>query len=146
MSGTKPSMVVIDSSALVALLVDGGDLGEWVSTAAADSVITGPQLLPFEVANILRRQQLAGTIDHTTATLAHADLVALPLKLWPYTLLAERVWTLCDRVTAYDASYLALAELVDAPVITLDQRLARAHGLPCPVLLPPAHLFNSAGT
>jgi predicted nucleic acid-binding protein len=137
-------MVVLDSSALVALLVDSGELGEWVSSAVDGSTITGPQLLPFEVANILRRQQLAEAIDHTTATLAHADLVALPLKLWPHTLLADRVWALRDRVTAYDASYLALAELVGGPVITLDRRLGHTHGLPCPVLLPPARLLSDA--
>jgi hypothetical protein len=46
--------------------------------------MTGPQLLAFETANILRRQQRAGEIDASAATLAHANLLALPLRLWPY--------------------------------------------------------------
>lgn len=138
MSDPDRAMVVLDSSALVALLVDGGKLGDWVAGQVADAVITGPQLLPFEVANILRRQQLAGQIDATTATLAHGDLTALPLNLWPYSVLAERVWELRDRATAYDASYVALAEIVGGSVVTLDQRLGRAHGLRCEVVVPPA--------
>jgi predicted nucleic acid-binding protein len=135
-------MVVLDSSALVALLVDAGQLGDWVAETVADTVITGPQLLPFEVANVLRRHQLAGKIDRSIATLAHADLVALPLKLWPYSVLADRIWELRDQVTAYDASYVALAELVGCPVITLDRRLGHAHGLACHIVLPPPALFQ----
>jgi predicted nucleic acid-binding protein len=77
-------MVVLDSSTLVALLTDGGQLGDWVADAIAGAVMTGPQLLAFETANILRRQQRAGEIDASAATLAHANLLALPLRLWPY--------------------------------------------------------------
>jgi predicted nucleic acid-binding protein len=137
-------MIVLDSSAMVALLVDGGQLGDWVAETVADAVITGPQLLPFEVANVLCRQQLSGEIDATTATLAHADLVELPLKLWPYSVLAERAWPLRDRLTVYDASYVALADLIGASMVTLDQRLARAHGLPCKVVVPPAAILTAS--
>jgi predicted nucleic acid-binding protein len=129
--------VVLDSSALAALLVDGGELGEWVAANVAGTVIAGPHLLVFETANVVRRQLLAGAIDHSTASLAHIDLVALPLRLWPYSVLAERVWELRESLSAYDASYVALAELLGGPVVTLDRRLARAHGPRCPVVVPP---------
>lgn len=143
MSTARP-MVVLDSSALVALLVDGGELGDWVTGQVAGHTITGPQLLPFEVSNILRRQQLAEKIDHSQATLAHANLVALQLKLWPYSVLADRVWELRDRVTAHDASYVALAEIVGASLVTLDRRLGSAHGLRCEITVPPVRLESPA--
>ena len=63
---------------------------------------------------------------------------ALPVQLWPYLPLAERAWALRENVTAYDASYVALAELLATSLITLDARLGRADGPRCPVLLPPS--------
>lgn len=137
MSESARHAVVFDSSALVALLLDGGEVGEWVAAAATDAALAAPHLALFEAANIMRRQQLRGEIDATAATLAHRDLLALPLQLWPYALLAERVWRLRENVTVYDAAYVALAELLDAPVVTLDARLGRAPDVACPVRLPP---------
>lgn len=134
---TVPRLVVLDSSALVALLTDAGDLGDWVEQSIAGAALTAPQLVLFECANIVRRQELSGEIDASAATLAHADLLALPLQLWPYSLLAERAWQLRQHVSIYDAAYVALAELIGAPVVTLDRRLGRAHGLRCTVRLPP---------
>jgi predicted nucleic acid-binding protein len=74
-----------------------------------------------------------GHLSRSEATLAHADLIALPLDLWPYAPLAERVWELRENLTSYDASYVALAELLDAALITLDVRLANAPGPRCPI-------------
>lgn len=128
---------MLDSSALVALLVDGGATGDWVAGATTGAVIAAPHLAPFEAANILRRQRLRGELDATAAALGHDDLLALPLQLWPYGLLAERAWQLRENVTVYDAAYVALAESLDAPLITLDGRLARAPEVPCLVRLPP---------
>ncbi len=125
---------MIDSSALVALLADAGPAGAWVAEAIAAATLAAPSVAPFEAANILRRQAAAGAIDHTQATLAHADLIALPIELWPYAPLAERAWELRRNVTIYDAAYVALAELLAAAVVTLDARLARAPGPRCPVL------------
>lgn len=134
---------MIDSSALVALLADAGPAGTWVAEAIAGATLAAPSLAPFEAANILRRQAAAGAIDHTQATLAHADLVALPIELWPYAPLADRAWELRQNATIYDATYLALAELVAATVVTLDSRLARAPGPSCPIL---AYAATGSGT
>lgn len=71
--------------------------------------------MPFEVSNILRRHALAGVLAPTAATLAHTDLIALPVDLYPYAALADRVWELRDNVTCYDASYAAFADLLAAP-------------------------------
>jgi predicted nucleic acid-binding protein len=132
---TEPARtVVIDASALVALLADAGAAGTWVAETIAGASLAAPGLALFEAANILRRQAAAGAIDPTQATLAHADLVALPIELWPYPALADRAWELRHNATIYDAAYLALAELLAAAVVTLDSRLARAPGPRCPVL------------
>jgi predicted nucleic acid-binding protein len=127
-------LLVIDSSALVALLGDVGPEGAWVADAIAGSPLAAPELALFEAADVFRRQALAGIVDQSHATLAHADLVALPLQLWPYSAVAERAWQLRENVTSYDASYIALAELLRTSLVTLDSRLARAPGARCPVL------------
>jgi predicted nucleic acid-binding protein len=128
--------LVIDASVLVAALVDGGSDGDWDAAVLADQELVAPHLMPIEGANILRRAALAGDITHDVASLAHADLLDLRVELWPYALLAERCWELRDNVTIHDASYVALAELLDAPLATLDQRLAGAPGPRCRVTTP----------
>jgi predicted nucleic acid-binding protein len=125
--------MVLDSSAAVALLADAGPAGEWVATTTASAVLSAPALLPFEVANILRRHAVAGLLDASAATLSHLDRVALPIDLYPYEVVAERVWELRANITASDAAHVALAELLDATLVTLDGRLSRAPGLRCDV-------------
>jgi predicted nucleic acid-binding protein len=93
--------------------------------------------MPVEVANLLRRAALTGEVSDDVAGLAHADLLALPVDLFPYELVAERVWELRGAVTAYDGWYVAVAESLDAPLATLDGRLARAPGPRCRFLGPP---------
>lgn len=137
---TSPSQprFVLDASAAVALLVDDGPAGRWVDATIRGATLLAPELMPFEVSNILRRHALAGVLDASDATLAHTDLVALPIDLYPYAALAERVWELRANVTAYDASYVALAELVAAPLVTLDAKLAGATGPTCKILTYPS--------
>lgn len=94
--------------------------------------------MPVEVANILRRTVLAGDLSVEVATLAHNDLLALRVHLYPYEPFAPRVWELRENVTAYDAWYVALAEQLDVDMATLDARLARASGPRCAFETPPA--------
>ncbi len=131
--------LVLDASALVALLGDAGPAGSWVSASTSGTALAVPDLALFEAANIFRRQMLSGRLDSTQATLVHADLVALPLQLWPYGPLSERAWELRHNLTIYDAAYVALAELLGTSLITLDAKLGNAPGLHCPVLaFPPS--------
>lgn len=123
----------MDASAVVAMLADVGPAGEWSTAQATGAYLAAPDLMPYEAANILRRHVHAGILDASAATLAHADLTALPLHVWPYAPLAERAWALRDNLTIYDAAYVALAELLGVPLVTLDSGLARAPGLQCPV-------------
>jgi predicted nucleic acid-binding protein len=129
-------LIVVDASALVALLVDAGETGEAVASAIAGHELHSPDLALAETANVLRRQELAGRLQPVEATLAHADLLELPLRTWPYAALAERSWQLRGSLTAYDASYVTVAELLGAPLLTLDSRLSRAPGPRCHFLVP----------
>jgi predicted nucleic acid-binding protein len=126
-----PGRLVVDSSALVASLADAGDAGRWVTDTVTGADLAVPQSAPFEVASILRRHALDGHLSPIEATLAHADLIVLPVELWPYAPLAERVWELRENITSYDASYVALAELLDTTLVTIDGRLAKAPGPRC---------------
>jgi predicted nucleic acid-binding protein len=130
-------MVVVDASAVVMLLADATGVGTWVASQMTDRRVAAPSLMPYEVANSLRRRALAGHLDAATAATAHADLLSLQLDIWPHSRLAERAWELRGAVSYYDATYIALAELLDAPFVTLDRRLARAPGPKCAFLTPP---------
>jgi predicted nucleic acid-binding protein len=128
--------VVCDASALVALLVDGGSDGRWATTELVGADLIAPALVEFEVANILRRHELAGLVSPDYAAQAHADLQDLAIELWPYELLASRAWRLRENLSIYDAAYVAVAEATSAILVTLDRRIARAPGVQCPVATP----------
>ena len=128
--------LVLDASALVALLIDAGGDGEWVASTIGSAQIAAPELALFETANVLRRRQLTGDLEPVEATLAHSDLLTLPLQLWPYAAISERAWELRGSLSIYDASYVALAELLNASLVTLDVAIAGANGPRRPVLTP----------
>lgn len=129
--------LVCDASAIVTVLLDSGDGGDWLARRLAAAEVCAPALLPFECANVIRRHELAGLISSDQAAQAHADLLDLPVDLFPYEVLAQRVWQLRGNLTSYDAAYVALAEALDAPLITLDRRIASAPGIACRVEVPP---------
>jgi predicted nucleic acid-binding protein len=87
-----------------------------------------PHLLDVEVAQVIRRYAAKGEIDSEPGSAALADLTDLPMHRYPHDFLLPRVWDLRDNLTAYDAVYVALAEALDAPLLTCDQRLAAAAG------------------
>jgi predicted nucleic acid-binding protein len=125
--------VVCDASALVALLLDAGPDGRWSAQALAGSELAAPSLVGFETANIVRRHELAGLISPDQAAQAHTDLLDLAIEHWPHELLAARAWQLRLNLSIYDASYVALAELLGATLVTLDRRIGRAPGLRCAI-------------
>jgi predicted nucleic acid-binding protein len=130
--------IVCDASALVALLLDSGSDGRWVTETVAGADLAAPSLVGFESANIIRRHELAGIISADQAAQAHADLLDLGIELWPFELLAVRMWGLRHNLSSYDASYVALAELIGATLVTLDGRISGAPEMRCVIAVPPA--------
>ena len=120
--------VVVDASALLILLIDPGHPGEQVAAALQESDLHAPDLLPYEVSNVLRRHRIAGRLSPTEAALAHQAMRRLPIELWPHEIIGDRTWDLTGSLTAYDAAYVALAERLDALLVTADARLVRACG------------------
>ena len=128
--------LVVDASVVVAALVDTGAVGTWAEQILASGPIVAPHLLHVEVASALRRATAARVISDDIATLALEDLLDLSIALRPFADQADRIWALRATVTPYDASYVALAEALDAPLATLDRRLVRAPGPTCAFVRP----------
>ena len=126
----------MDSSVLVAALVDAGPNGAWAEEILASGALHAPELAPVEVMNILRRLEQARQITTAEANAAQDDLMQLNLELFSYDPFADRIWELRYTITSYDAWYVALAEALRLPLATLDKRLSRAKGPVCNFLTP----------
>jgi predicted nucleic acid-binding protein len=85
--------------------------------------------MDLEVLHALRRQALRGILSPRRGTEALEDLASIMFARYPHTSLMQRIWELKANVTPYDAAYVALAEALDAPLVTMDARLAQAPGL-----------------
>lgn len=129
---------VVDASAVVAALTDNEQVGDWARTELERGGLAAPHLMPVETANLLRHGVLRGRLPPDSASLAHDDLLRLSVSLFPYEPLARRIWELRDNLTAYDAWYVALAEALDIPLVTLDRRMAGAAGAKCEFRMPPS--------
>ena len=123
-------MVVIDASAVAEILLRT-TRGREVSNQLLreGSEIWTPHLLDLEVLQVLRRHTRRGALTAEEARAAVADLAEFPVRRHRHDLLLERVWSLRENATAYDATYLALAEALDAPLLTCDRALARVPGV-----------------
>ena len=86
--------------------------------------LSAPHLLDAEVAQVLRRYVRTSVITPQRGAEALQDLADMPLERYPHYPFLERIWQLRDNLTAYDAAYLALAEALDATLLTRDQALA----------------------
>jgi predicted nucleic acid-binding protein len=122
-------VIVVDASALLEALL---------RTPVADAVVErlfapretlhAPHLIDVEVAQVIRRYAATGKIEDGRGREALIDLADLRLVRYPHDLLLPRIWELRDNFSAYDAAYVALAEALDAPLVTRDRRLAAAAG------------------
>jgi len=128
--------VVVDSSVLVAALVDTGPNGTWAEEVVSTGSLHAPELARGEAANILRRLELAKQLTTPEANAAHEDLMQLDMQLFSFDPFADRIWELRHTVTSYDAWYVAVAEALGLPLATLDARLSRAKGVSCKFLIP----------
>jgi len=122
-------VIVVDASAVLETLL---------RTPAAAAVegrlfdsrqtLHAPHLIDVEVAQVVRRYAAAGELDAERGREAIADLADFPLLRYPHDLLLQRIWELRNNLTAYDAAYVALAEVLGAPLLTRDRRRAAAPG------------------
>lgn len=121
-------MAVVDASVLVSLLVDGEDgwAGTQVLRARTGRSLWAPHLVDAEVGHALRRLVAAGKVPGEDAAAALQDLTSLPLRRIAHSGLLDRAWHLRHTVSFYDGLYVALAERLDLPLLTLDGRLAKA--------------------
>ncbi len=126
-------MIVLDASVLVNIVGDDGGDGERARQAVAYEDLAAPELIDVEVASVLRRHWLAKTLSARRFAAALADLAELPIVRFPALPLLHRVYELRANVSAYDAVYVALAELLDCPLLTADRRLAAAPGTRCTI-------------
>lgn len=124
---------MVDASVIIDLLIDSGSTARALSDRMAATSLHAPDHLAVEVANVLRRRRNRGALSDGEAALALEGLWRLPLQLWSLELLAARTWQLGHNLSSYDAAYVALAERLDAPLLTADVRLAKASGPTCTI-------------
>ncbi|MCP9900679.1 type II toxin-antitoxin system VapC family toxin [Cyanobium sp. Cruz CV13-4-11] len=126
-------MIVADASAVVAALLNDGPARQSLSSQP----VHAPHLLDAEVLSVLRRLNLAGRLDQHLAEAMIEALAQLGIRRHGGTELLFRIWGLRGNLTAYDASYVALAESLACPLLSADRRLARAAGPLCAIHLVP---------
>jgi predicted nucleic acid-binding protein len=122
-------MIVIDASAILDVLLRTSVAKDVEARlSAAGQTIHAPYLLDVEVAQVIRRRAIFGNIDSKRGLAALSDLSSMPIRRYPHEFLLPRVWELRNNLTAYDAVYVALAEAIDAPLLTRDRRITNAAG------------------
>jgi predicted nucleic acid-binding protein len=132
-------MLVVDASCLYELVAATGRAGQIAARLAADTDQAAPHVIDVEVLGVVRAHTLAGRLDGTAAQQAIDDLRDWPGERFGHRLLLARAWELRASVRGWDAFYVALAEALDATLVTLDRRLARASGARCEIeaIVPP---------
>jgi predicted nucleic acid-binding protein len=126
-------MLVVDASVLFEIVVDTPDAEALRSRLEEDLDQAAPHLVDAEVLSVVQSQLRLGSLDLTAANQAIDDLREWPGERWSHRPLLERAWELRHNLRGYDALYVALAEALDAPLVTRDGRLAGAPGLRCAV-------------
>lgn len=122
-------MIVLDASAVIEWLLQS-PIGAKIERRifSRSESLHAPHLLDVEVAQVLRRYVRDKAITAERGREALEDLGDLALNRYPHDFLIPRIWELRATLTAYDAAYVALAELLDAPLLTCDGKIASAPG------------------
>ncbi|MGH3040909.1 MAG: type II toxin-antitoxin system VapC family toxin [Gaiellaceae bacterium] len=129
-------MIVIDASVLANVVGDDGQDGHRARGELRDVAdLSAPDLVDVETVSVLRKRWLAGTLSDQRFAAAVEDLEHLAFERVPVLRLMRRAYELRANVSAYDASYVALAELLGCELLTADQRLAKAPGPRCTIRL-----------
>ena len=128
-------MLVVDTSAVVAALVGRPPDRRLADRLGTDGDLHAPHLLDVELLHALRRLVRRGELTQERAADARADFAELAVVRYGHEPLADRTWELREGMTAYDATFVALAETLAVPLVTCDARLANAPGTPAMIEL-----------
>lgn len=120
------ALVVVDASAALNALLSGPSAADLSRRLAGEVELHAPHLIDIEVLHALRRMVRLGRLTEDRAADVRADLATLTLTRYPHEPLGDRIWELRASLTAYDAAYVALAELLGAVLVTCDAALAAA--------------------
>jgi predicted nucleic acid-binding protein len=130
-------MLVVDASVLFEVVTGTSRAETLRQQLVADVDQVAPHLIDAEVFGVIRTHHARGWLDTTAADQAVEDLRDWPGERMSHRPLLGRAWELRSSVRGYDALYVALAEAMDAALLTTDARLARAPGPRCPIVVPP---------
>jgi predicted nucleic acid-binding protein len=128
-------VIVVDASVVVDYLLIAQAEIELAELVNSEDLLVAPQSIDLEILNALRRASHQGRPARNAATAAFANFGQLRIFRYPLSPLLQRIWKLRDSITAYDAAYVALAELLAMPLYTRDRRLARSHGHSARIIL-----------
>ncbi|MGP4110025.1 type II toxin-antitoxin system VapC family toxin [Streptomyces sp. 4N509B] len=126
-------MIVVDAGAVVHLVADAGPIGEAVRKRAESERLVAPYLLDVEVASALRGRHRGGKLSDAELDAAWDLFSQLPVRRMEHMPVLARVRELWTNLSPYDATYVALAEGLDVPLVTTDARIGRAGRAQCPV-------------
>jgi predicted nucleic acid-binding protein len=121
-------VLVVDTSAILDALVGSAPPAGLVERLTDDGDLHAPHLIDTEILHALRRLIIGGRLSEDRAADARTDVAQLALIRYPHEPLSDRVWELRHNLTAYDATFVALAEALDAPLVTCDSGVAGAAG------------------
>ncbi|SOD72260.1 predicted nucleic acid-binding protein [Jatrophihabitans sp. GAS493] len=128
-------MIVVDASVLANAIGDDGPAGARARAVLVGQSLSIPDLADVEVASVLRRRWLRKDLTARRFREAIHDLAAVPADRYPASPFMPRAYELRANVTAYDATYVALAEELRCSLYTADGRLATVPGIRCAVSL-----------
>ena len=121
-------MIVVDASAVIEVLLQTERGRSLEGRVFGGGLLNAPHLLDLEVTQVLRRYTLRGAVSPARAEGALRDFSDLRIERYPHHLFLGRIWQLRENATAYDAAYLALAEALNAPLVTTDRKVAEVPG------------------
>lgn len=123
--GAPSRLIVLDASAAIDLLLDSGGRGEHLNKRVAPlERFHVPELFDVEVMSALRGIERGGLMDEARAATALERLSGLRAERWRHEELRPDMWRRRHRLSIYDAAYVALAKLLDLPLVTADAKLA----------------------
>ena len=130
-------MIVIDAGVAVTSVAEDGSYGDAARARLRGERLTAPELIDLEVISGLRGLLRGGKLSARRAQIALVDFRRIPVHRAPHRGLVARCWELRDNLTVYDASYVALAELLGATLVTTDAHLSRAPQIMCAIEVLP---------